>query len=422
MKSLKEMLNWSFTPDSRLNKSQKYFLSHEVVSCFAYSVVDGIFLSSLLILLGASDLFVALMFSTPLYCSIVQILTPVFFERYKQRKIYMLIFFGIHRILKCCIIFIPIIFPKDLWMPAIFIVYLISNIASSFNAPAFNILTMSLFTEKDKYWFMPLRQASIMVVQVLVYVVMGKILDDYNNSYTIYVAAYILSLITSVLSLVFFTKVDEPENKVTVLNKQDYMRNFMNVFRDSRYIWFMLFSLLSYFAIYLSSSFKSVYMLKYLNSSYTFVASNESLVYVIVIVFSVVLVKYAKEISWERLLKYSLLSYIVQFILLALTDNNTLFVYVLHSITLGIATASSSLSILNYRYQIMPDHSRTFYDSLFGVIFGIAALAAPISGEFIKNMVLGITGGTIQSFKLLFYLSSVLVLISYVWFAKFKKV
>lgn len=421
MISTKEVLNWSSSSDNRLYKSQKYFLLHEVISCFAYSVVDGVFLSGLLILLGASDFFIALMFSTPLFCCMVQIITPVFYERHKWRKFYMMLFLGIHRFSKCCIIFIPLIFSSSLWMPLIFIIYLISNLASSFNSPAHNNLCMSLLPEEDQYWFMPLRQALNMIITVLVYVLLGKLLDVFHNSYTIYVVAYILSFITSVLSLVIFSKIEEPENKVTVLNKQDYKQNFINVFKDVRYLKFMLFSILFYFSLYLSSAFKGIYMLKYLNSSYTFVALNESLVYVIVIILSIFLIRYAGKISWEKLLKYSLIFYIVHFILLALTGKSTFFIYMLHSIVLGIATAAFNLSILNYRFQIMPKHSKTFYDSTFGVAFGIAALAAPFIGTLAKNLMLGIVDNPIVSFKILFCISSTLVFASCILFMKSKK-
>jgi len=152
---------------------------------------------------GASDFFIAMMFAVPFFSNIIQLFSPVFFERHICRKKFIFIFMGIYRYLKCTVIFIPLLFPRQLWMPLIFSVYLAANLAACFSMPAYNNLCISMAQGRIQYWFMPLKQALGMVVIVSSYLIFGKIIDLLADKYRIYILMYVMAIFTSTLAMFF---------------------------------------------------------------------------------------------------------------------------------------------------------------------------------------------------------------------------
>jgi len=371
-------------------------------------------MSALLLLIGASDFFVATMFTIPFFTNIVQIFSPIFFERHKFRKKYILLFFGIYRLMRCTIVFIPLLFSRPLWMPLIFTAYLLANLFGCFTMPAYNNLCIRLARGGIRYWYMPLKQALLMIVIVSTYLIFGKIMDISADKYKTFILMYGIAAFASILSLVFFSKVKEPANKTAVTHRiTNYFENIKKPLGNKKYRMFLVFTAVYFFSYYLSTSLKSVYLLKYIGSPVFFVTINESIVFLMVIILSIILIRYSNAIGWFKMLRLSMILYSCQFIFLIFTDKTRLYFYIVHSIILGTAMTAFNLSIFNYRYQIMPINERNFYEGIFGALFGTASLIAPLAGSQLLTALFFLTDSKMQSLRIIFIISALLTFVSF---------
>ena len=96
-----------------------------------------------------------------------------------------------------------------------------------------------------------------------------------------------------------------------------------------------------------------------------------------------------------------------EFLIYSFLKNDTYFLLFFSSIIAGIGNSGFNVVVFSYRYEIIPENSRTIYEGWFGAVLGLCMLVAPVLGNALMKQLPVIHNAVYQysSFQLLYLIS-----------------
>ena len=174
---------------------------------------------------------------------------------------------------------------------------------------------------------------------------------------------------------------------------------------------YAIINIVFHVALYLSASYTQVYMIRYLELSYTFITSMTMLNAVLQMFAYSQWGKIADRYGNGFVMYASYGFYALQMVLWALVTKGSMYVFI--PLVYGIGSFANSgfmVGSFNYRYDILPEKGRSFYDAFYSAAIGITLLIAPWIGGRIKGFIAGIpyVQDNIQlgEFRIIFALSA----------------
>jgi len=395
--------------DDERRKGLQFILSGVLINVSA-TLSAGIFFSGYLVYLGASDYLAGLMNNVASWSSILGIFSYLIFERMARRKKLLLTLLLISRILACSVIFLPLIFGVgDTTLIFLAVMSVAGNILWGFFSVGYTIWLMNSFPQEKRSTFIFKRTFWLRIAITLSIIGMGFVLDWTGKSYTGFLIVFITSLVFSLLDAVNLFGTAEPVNTIDP-DKQFNFKAFFEPLRNLPFRSFMLFMLLYYTGLTLSSSFTSVYLLRYLGLDYSFVSFVSVLSYISLVVFTRLWRRVEIRIGTIRTFRLTGFIAILEFLFYAFITQNTTYLLLIAPIFNGLGNSGFNIIALNYRYELMPEKNRTVYEGWYGAIFGLGLLIGPNIGSMIMERLPVIENAVIQHsrFQLLYLLSFLL--------------
>ena len=163
----------------------------------------------------------------------------------------------------------------------------------------------------------------------------------------------------------------------------------------------------------LSTSFTSVYLLKYLHFSYKYVSAASVLSSILMIASN----KFWGHIEAKKGINFVMgatsFFLAMELLILSFLNAGTGALLILSSAVSGFGTGGFAISIMTYRYSIMPQDKRTIYEGWYYFFYGLGVLAAPFIGRILTQDIpllnSGISG--YNKFQLLYLVSFALMLV-----------
>jgi MFS family permease len=369
-----------------MDKTQILFILNGVLINAAAVLSSGIFLSGYIVFLGGSDIIVGLLNNSGVWASIVALFSFIMYERMEKRKKLLLILHGVSRFMLGSVVFFPLIFDDrtSLLLTVIFVI--VGNIIWAVYSVGFTVWLMSSVPKESRNDFIYTRIFWLRISFTVVTLIMGIVLDSFNKSYTGFVVIFSTGLILSLIDLITLANIKEVPyiiEEKTALTKT----LFFEPLKADEYKGFLTFVFLFYCSITISSSFTSVYLIRYLQLDYSYISAVNVLSYI----FMIVSVRFWKNIEGKYgvklVFKVTSLFVISQFIIYGFIRKETAYLLFLASVFSGIGNGGFNIAIFTYRYDIMPESNRTLYEAWFGAIYGISTLIGPfIGGWLIKAL------------------------------------
>ena len=335
------------------------------------------------------------------------------YERMECRKNLLVTLNILSRLLICSIVFIPLLHAGDTaTLTIVSILVSLGSILWGIYSVGFNIWLMSSVPKNTRNQFIYTRTMWLRISFTVTSLVMGYVLDWFNKSYAGFLIIFTISLGFSILDAVVLTKIDEPANKVEHNHKFN-STEFLEPLRNHEYRKMLTFVFLYYFSLTLSSSYTSLYQIRYLGFNYGFISTIYVITYFLMIVCTRFWSRLEREKGMRFVLKTSGLVAITEFFVYAFLTSERVFLFPIAAIIAGIGNSGFNIAIFNYRYEVMPDNNRTIYEGWYGAIFGISVLLSPIAGDIFMKVLPTFENTIFQysGFQLRYFISFILAFI-----------
>lgn len=362
-----------------------FFYQAGFTAAFTY-LTSGVFLSGLAILMGAGDVLTSYLSVILNICGVLILAFSAFLERFQSRKRLTIVLTALSRAATLFLVFIPVLAPKKLqlvcFVPAVVIAF-------ALQAQAAVVLNQWLvsFTDKNKSGrYISLRQTLVLTITVVLSLVSGSWMDHMNGGYMGFALLFAAAGLMSVFEIFILLRTPDSEP----LQPKAVHSRFKDIavlpLRDRRYAGFVAYIMVFYLLLYISDSFTTVYMLKYLALPYRTVTVMSMVMSLPQVFLLGVWGKISDRKGHEFVLKTSLWLFAGETFFLCFSSPKSWYVFIpLAFLISAAANAGFVVSVFNRRYELMPKENRIVYDNFYTAAIGIGFILGPMLGGLIKS-------------------------------------
>lgn len=370
--------------------SRQNILLSGTTSGVVNNLIGGNFFTGFLLLLNADDSFMGLVTMAGFIGNLLQILSPLLLERYKSRKLLLIIsraaiyFFNI--VVISIIPFVPGTNKTKLMM--LLSVVLLINLINALTAPGFAVWHIKNIPDEVRArFFSSINILNGVVIYVLI-LVSGKVIDIFKEKGNELEGLLIfrgLALVLCLVDIYFLFKIKEHPNM-----QSDYGMNLkqalLNPFKEKKYLITVMIACLWNFSANMPGPYFNVYMLKDLKVSYSFLNLINMVNIPIILFLTPLWRRRINTTSWFRTLYFSMGLYLINYIILSFVTGKTLFLYPVAVVIAFIIAPGINLVFSNIAYINIPEKDQTNYIGFFSAMNNLAALLGVMTGkEFIRN-------------------------------------
>jgi len=397
-------------------KSLKYF--HGEAGAGAVSEAANAYAPASMIAVGAGDGTIAMLsMMTNLAAAVLYTKVPSIIHRLGSRRKAIIILSLIDALCWLPIIGILLFFKpiNPLWIIPCWVINLIPGMLYQ---PARSAWLADLVPAGIRGRYFGLRSAISGAVYLCAFYIMGYVLQlskgQILNGFAI---VFIISLVAGLLCFTIYTRI---RNTSTVVEKEKDFSffDFLGETRKRNLGRFILFIASFQFAVYLSTPFLVIFMLRDLHLSYMFYAMIFSTEFVAKVLFAPLWGKYADKSGNLKVMRF--VSLAIPFVpLLWLASHNVLYL-VLIQLFSGICWAGFELCSSNFIYEAAPQGKRLKYISYYKALSTLFMALGALAGACLLGIVRPVLGYNILA---LFLLSGVLRLaVTIVMFPRLREV
>ncbi len=370
---------------------------------------SGVFLSGYLVHLGASDFLVGLLNNSMNWAAIAGFFSCFIFERLAKRKNLLLTLLVTARLLVCGIVYLPLILPDNTAVLKVLPLMIISgNLIWGVFDIGYSIWMMNSFASKVRSGFIFKRMFFLRIAYTLANLSMGFMLDWLDKSYLGFVIVFTLSLLFSLADAAVLLGVPEPDYGTG--QHKFKLRSFFEPLHNKAYLQFILFVYFYYTSLTMSSSFTSVYLLRYLELDYRFISLVNVTSNIFLILGTRIWHRAENRFGLIRAFRLAGLLAIGEYAIYVCLTGKTTFLLFIAACLSGGSNSGFNVFLVNYRYDLIPETNKTLYEGWFGAFYGLALLAGPLIGSKVMRLLPDLTTGIFQHgrFQLLYLISFVL--------------
>ncbi len=408
----------------KYNSDQLLFILDGVLINASIILSTGIFVSGYIVFLGGSDFITGIINSSLAWASVASLFSFLIYEKLKRRKTFLIILAASSRFLVCSSVFLAL-FLKDrnVLLYGTCGMIIAGNVLWGIYAIGSMVWIVGISPKNTRNNYFYTRMLYLRIAFTFATIVMGFLLDFFNKSYTGFVIVFSTSLLLAVADIFILARIHEPQKHATeTVLKFDYTM-FWEPLRNKEYRNLLIFIMLFYISITMSSSFTPLYLIKYLNFNYGFISAVTVIMYIAMIVFT----RFWNKIEYKKGFKYVFYTTSVfitaEFLVYAFLVSERYYLLFLSPILSGIGNSGFNICIMNYRYNIMPDKNQTVYEGWFNGIFGFSTFIAPIIGGILLDMLPTVENWLFRhsNFQLLYLISFILSGVIIIVFFRLKR-
>jgi MFS family permease len=396
--------------EGKYRKSQILFLIDAAIMNAAYILTSGVFLSGFVIHLNGSDFIVAVLNNSIIWTAILTVFSFLILERIRTRKKLLILANAISRFMLGFIVFLPLIFDDEkLVIVLLTVMVVIANIIWGFYQLGWMIWYIEIAPDGKKSDYIYLRMFILRIALTISTIVMGYVLDFYNKSYTGFFIVFVTSLVLSAIDIIILLFVEEPLYKTREDIKYGAAM-FFSPFLSLEFRRFLIFTFYFYLSITISTSFTSLYLIRYLELDYKLISTINVISYIMMIVSTSFWGRIQGKKGNIFVIIMSSIIVILEYFIYFFLTGRTLFLLYLSAVIGGIGNGGFNIAIVAYRFELMPESGKSIYEGWFKAIYGISVLLAPFIGEMLMSVMPGFIehAFSINRFRMLYMLSFIL--------------
>jgi len=355
------------------------------------TLTSGAFLVALALLLGASNFQIGLLASLPTLTNVFQLISIWLVRRYNNRRAISVICSVIARLPLVIVGVLPFFTTGSIQLMIFFLFffYLFGSIAG----PSWNAWMKDLVPESQLGSFFSRRSSNMQVLNVILSLSLAFLVDYMKNKYPQYeLTTYSVMFITAgVIGLsgatLLLSRTPEPQS---VLARENIFRLLKRPLKDGNFRRLLVFNSAWVFALNIATPFFTVFMLRELNLSMTYVIALTVISQLCSIFTIRMWGTFSDRYSNKTILAIAAPLYILCIIAWCFVGiysrfaPNLILLIVIHIFT-GIATAGINLSLTNIGLKLAPREHSIVYLSTKNIITAVFSSIAPIIGGLLAD-------------------------------------
>lgn len=396
----------------------KVFINHLLPATLTSSMVSGAFLTGVMLYMGFSDTSMAMIALIPSILGIFSLFAGPFLEKRSKKKPFVVITIVLVNLFRTAPVFIPYVFAREYFLPVFVIMYCIAFGINAILAVAFNNLYINSMGKHIQAKFIGLRSKINLIFNIFFPMIFAAVVDmvPEEKTYTAFTVMFSCAFVCACVEAYIVNKLEEPE--VPKMDHKDInLKNIILIPIKNKEFMRLIFIAGSFYLTYfISGSFLNVFMLKYLNMSYSVFTLGITISYVIQFFTygfgGKVVNRFGSKLPTVLgVLLHSFFSLFYVFI----SRGTASFWYILSYIFLAVFVPSFNIGIYKYRFDVMSEKAQTYYDGFYTAVVGLVILIAPILGGAIKNFIEATPINDLTEFaqfKILFFISFITMAIT----------
>lgn len=373
---------------NKYKNSQNSFIVQMIFGSTFMLLATGVNLAGFAVYLGVSDQLVGYISLISSICGILVVFSGLFFERFKNRRKIIIILNTIGKTCIASVIWIPIIITEKYQIIVFFMMMIIGFSLNTLMGVGINSLLVDVVPSNIRGRYFAIRKNFGIGLSICTRFIAGRILDIATDKYIGFVILFSVAYVMILLENIAFWKIEEPE--INSLNKISI--KFLDVFKiplkNKKFINFTVSIMFFNLALHMSNSFINLYMIRYLNLSYTYISLTTIMMCILQLFFYRLWGRIGDKYGHKNVINISIWCYIIYlFIWVIVSKSIMYFTIPIAYIFLAIASSGYTTSQFNIKYSIIPEKGRTLYDGFYLASMGITLLLSPLLGGKIKSLI-----------------------------------
>lgn len=394
-------------------KNRDLFIRQAIFGTVFGTLTGGVFLTGIFIEMDTAD---AIMGYLPMIGSIAGILVifaGLIIERLKSRKKYIIVLNIIAKSLIVATVWIPKFVPKNiapfLMIGCVFLGFSVS----SFMGMAINSLLVDVVDEKIRGRYIGVRQIFALIVTATLPVIAGRFLDVSTDRYLTFSILYTIAWFFMWLETHSFAMMKEPTFKPIGKKNLKFRDIILVPIKNKPFMKMMGFLMFFYFTWFLSMSFASVYQIKYLKLSYTFLTIGTTINALLQMLYYPMWGKFLDKYGPVFTRNVAITLYCLHALIYVFLTKETAYVgMVFLWLNASFMGPAWMLGVFNTKYTVIPAEGRSLYDGFYTSVIGITILLGPTIGNVIRNIIINNNVSIVEfsQFRLMFLLTFLMLL------------
>ena len=397
---------WYFGDDESKNRLRhlQFNYTNNVIANW----VGGNFFTGIMLLLNADDAFIGLMSIFVFSANLLQILSSMLLERFKSRKKLLIIVRLIVQFINIVFIGAIPLFPINDQAKLVILgaSVLILNVLSALISPGFSVWHIQLIPQhvRVKYFsFLSMTNGIIVAVFNLI----GSAIVDHFGSLGLEVWGFAVMRIIAFGVLIYdlFLLSRMKEEPYPLSEKRTTLADLLiKPFKETRYLRVVAFAFTWCLIANIPGSYYSVYLLRNLEVSYSFITIINMLNVPILVLLTPVWSRILHRFSWLKTCNIAILLYAVHYLLLGFIDKgNVMWLYPTTLIYAFILAVGINLSFTNVPYLNIPEKNQTIFISFYTTMNNLGALIGVTFGREFIAATESLSTNTFSNKQLLMY-------------------
>lgn len=378
--------------EQQVNRGLKFVLGDGMATEAMVTLTSGAFLVAMALSMGATNFQIGLLAALPTIANLFQLVAIWLVQRFSNRRMITVLSVLFARFPLFIVGVMPFMFSGKASIVALILMLSIQYFFGSIAGTSWNSWMRDLVPVEKLGTFFSQRSRFNQILNVTLSLGVAFSIDYIKGNYPQYeIQAYCIMFIIGgvfgMLSAYFLAKTPEPK---THLVQENLFKLFKRPLKDVNFRKLLVFNSIWAFALNLATPFFSVYLMKMLDLSLSYIIGLTILSQVTSILFIRVWGKNSDRFSNKTILKISAPIYIACFFAWTFTTMPgvhmfTMPLLILIHIFSGIATSGINLALSNIGMKLAPKNEAIVYISARSLVTAIVSGIAPLIGGLLAD-------------------------------------
>lgn len=406
-----------FNKKEEYGMNRRYIIADNFSANIIESLINGNLFTGFLILLDFNDILIGIITMIRLACNTLQMFSPLILEKKEKRKIFLIISRGIFYILNIIgiglLAFLPV--SGDIKIFVLIVLTILAYVVNAVSGPGFAVWQIKSIPLKVRNDYFPLITVFVGTIAFLAAYLASRCIDYFKvlgNELNGFLILRVIAVIVGITDLYFLTKIKEyPYERVGKINLKNI---FTEPFKEKKYIKIVIISCLWSFAANIPGPYYTIYLLRDLNVSYSYM-SIVNLMYLVSLIFITPFwTRRIKKTSNLKTLRFLVSIFLVHYAGLFFVTKDTLILYPVFVIMAYACLSGINVVFSGLPYMNAPEKNQTNYIGFYSTMNNAAAFfGVQLGSLFIKfsdNIKITLFSMTFVNKQLLMLLTSLIML------------
>lgn len=375
-----------YTRGERSSQDRARLLALNYTANIIANLIGGSFLTGLLLLMDADDSFIGTISMIGVAANMLQMFAPLLLERFKRRKPLLMAMRAVIMVINILVIGLIPLAPVGRQAQLAFTALCVAvvNLLNALSAPGISVWHLQSIPPRVRSGFFSLVTMTVGAV-VAIFNLGGSALVDVfkanGNEYGGLLTLRLIAFALFILDFYLYGRIKEypyesAAERFTIkdlftlpLKNRLYLRTIAIVF-----LWNVTANI--------PGSYYTVYLLKNLNISYTYIMTMNMLNVPIVLLLTRVWSRISSGRSPFRILWMGMSMYLMHYVGLALVTEQTLFIYPITLIWAFVMAIGINLPFASIPYVNIPRENQTVFIGFYSTVANFAALIGVTIGKY----------------------------------------